>query len=51
MERRSFRWVDQLVQVDGGRAVPLGGGPIAHDPWKVNHALTVLQQQRDHQQD
>jgi Acetyltransferase (GNAT) domain len=26
MEQRSFRWVDQLVQVEGGQAVSLGGG-------------------------
>jgi anthraniloyl-CoA monooxygenase len=26
MEQRSFRWVDQLVQVEGGHAVSLGGG-------------------------
>ena len=26
IEQRSFRWVDQLVQVEGGHAVPLGGG-------------------------
>ena len=40
MVQRSFRWVDQLVQVEGGHAVSLGGGrraekpnePLLHEP-------------------